>query len=93
MTAQASPGRRQFLQAGGALVVGFTLPLHAYAQRQPGADAALGKTLDVNAVDGFVAVNADGTVTIFSGKVDLGQGLRIAIPASRCCTFCAMRWD
>ena len=80
MTAQASPGRRQFLQAGGALVVGFTLPLHAYAQRPPGADAALGKTVDVNAVDGFVAVNADGTVTIYSGKVDLGQGLRIAIP-------------
>jgi len=80
MTAQASMGRRQFLQAGGALVVGFTLPLPAYAQRQPGADAALGKTLDVNAVDGFVAVNADGTVTIYSGKVDLGQGLRIAIP-------------
>ncbi len=31
-------------------------------------------------VDGFIAVNADGSVTIFSGKVDLGQGLRIAIP-------------
>jgi CO/xanthine dehydrogenase Mo-binding subunit len=78
--AQQSRSRRQFLQAGGALVVGFTLPVHAYAQRQPGTEAALGKTLDVNAVDGFVAVNADGTVTIFSGKVDLGQGLRIAIP-------------
>jgi nicotinate dehydrogenase subunit B len=80
VTAPASAGRRQFLQAGGALVVGFTLPLPAHAQRVPGADLALGKTLDVDAVDGFVAVNADGTVTIYSGKVDLGQGLRIAIP-------------
>jgi CO/xanthine dehydrogenase Mo-binding subunit len=67
--------RREFLQTGGALVVGFTLPAPAWAQR-----AALGKTLDTGAVDGFVAVNADGSVTIFSGKVDLGQGLRIAIP-------------
>ena len=28
----------------------------------------------------FFAVNADGTVTLFCGKVDLGTGLRIAIP-------------
>jgi len=75
-----SPSRREFLQAGGALVVGFSLPAIAFAQRQPGADAAIGKSLDTNAVDGFISINSDGTVTIFSGKVDLGQGLRIAIP-------------
>ena len=75
-----SPSRREFLQAGGALVVGFSLPATAFAQRQPGADAAIGKSLDTNAVDGFISINSDGTVTIFSGKVDLGQGLRIAIP-------------
>ena len=72
--------RRAFLQGAGALVVGFTVPSTAFAQRLPRADAALGKTLDVGDVDGFIAVNADGSVTIFSGKVDLGQGLRIAIP-------------
>jgi len=75
-----SPSRREFLQAGGALVVGFSLPATTFAQRQPGADAAIGKSLDTNAVDGFISINSDGTVTIFSGKVDLGQGLRIAIP-------------
>ena len=36
--------------------------------------------LDPKEVDAFLAVNADGTVTVFCGKVDLGQGLRIAIP-------------
>ncbi len=75
-----SSARREFLQAGGALVVGFTLPTTALAQLQPNSDVALGKTLDLNQVDGFIAVNANGTVSIFSGKVDLGQGLRIAIP-------------
>jgi nicotinate dehydrogenase subunit B len=80
MSAPWSRRRREFLQAGGALVVGFTLPAPAFAQRLPRADAALGKTLDTGEVDGFVAVNADGAVTIYSGKVDLGQGLRIAIP-------------
>ncbi len=75
-----SRSRRAFLQAGGALVVGFTLPGSAFAQRPAGIDAALGKSLATDAVDGFLAVNADGTVTVFSGKVDLGQGLRVAIP-------------
>ena len=71
--------RREFLQASGALVVGFTIPRPAHAQR-PRGDIPLGKTLDTGEVDGFIAVNADGSVMIYSGKVDLGQGLRIAIP-------------
>ncbi len=50
------------------------------AQRLPAAEAALGKTLDLSEVDGFLAIGADSRVTIFCGKVDLGQGLRIAIP-------------
>ena len=72
--------RREFLQTGAALVVSFSLPAVASAQRSAHGDAALGKTLATGEVDGFVAVNADGSVTIYSGKVDLGQGLRIAIP-------------
>ena len=70
--------RREFLQAGGALLVTFATP--ALGQRLADADRALGKTLDTTDVDGFIAINADGTVSVFSGKVDLGQGLRIAIP-------------
>src|SRR5439155_222143 len=40
---------------------------------------SLGKPLDVNNVDGFLAVHPDSSVTVYCGKVDLGQGLRIAI--------------
>jgi CO/xanthine dehydrogenase Mo-binding subunit len=80
MTRPASLPRREFLQASGALVVAFTLPASARAQRLSGAGTAADRTPDANEVDGFVAVNADGSVTIYSGKVDLGQGLRIAIP-------------
>ena len=71
--------RRSLLRAGGALVVGLGLPGSGLAQVVPAAEAALGKTVDVAEVDGFVAVHADGTVTIFSGKVDLGTGHRIAM--------------
>jgi CO/xanthine dehydrogenase Mo-binding subunit len=72
--------RRQFLQAGGALVIGLALPRGARAQRAPAGDKALGKTVDASELDTFIAVRADGTVDVYCGKVDLGQGLRIAIP-------------
>jgi nicotinate dehydrogenase subunit B len=75
-----SLSRRDFLQATGALVVGVSFAGEAAAQRLPAAEAALGKTIDLSEVDGFLAVGADSRVTIFCGKVDLGQGLRIAIP-------------
>jgi nicotinate dehydrogenase subunit B len=77
---RARVSRREFLQAGGALVVGFTLPAPAFAQQPARGGAGPGKTVDGSEVDGFVAVNANGSVTIYSGKVDLGQGLCIAIP-------------
>ncbi len=72
--------RREFMKAGGALVVGFSWAIDGVAQRPPTESASIARTLDTNEVDGFLAVNADGTVTIFCGKVDLGQGLRVAIP-------------
>ena len=71
--------RRAFLGASGALVVAFALPGRALAQMASGAQASLAKSVDGADVDGFLAIGADGTITIFCGKVDLGQGLRIAI--------------
>ncbi len=68
--------RRRVLQ-GGALTVAFALG----SRLESLADGpAVAKTLDANAVDAYLAVNPDGTVTLYSGKVDLGQGLRIALP-------------
>src|SRR3954465_2634263 len=71
--------RRAVIKGGGALTVGFALaglPKFASAQGAAGAK----RVLDTKEVDAFLAVNGDGTVTVFCGKVDLGQGLRIAIP-------------
>jgi len=72
--------RREFLQGSGALVVSLALPRHGSAQRAPDGDQSIGKTVDTSEVDGFLAVHRDGRVTVYCGKVDLGQGLRIAIP-------------
>jgi nicotinate dehydrogenase subunit B len=70
---------RRAVLKGGALTVGFAmagLRTGAHAQGAAGA----GRVLDAKEVDAFLAVNSNGTVTLYSGKVDLGQGLRIALP-------------
>src|SRR5438046_623237 len=81
--------RRDLLKAGGAVVVSFAFDSRsakafalrdgrsamALAERQGGAD----KPLDLSEVDSFLAFHADGTVTVYTSKVDVGTGLRIAI--------------
>ncbi|KIL99932.1 Isoquinoline 1-oxidoreductase beta subunit [Paramagnetospirillum magnetotacticum MS-1] len=62
--------RRALLGSMAALSVAFALP--RAARSAP-------RTNDPAEVDGFIAIGADGRVTIYCGKVDLGQGLRIAI--------------
>ena len=67
--------RRQFLKAGGALVVGFAMSpnLALSAERKfPLRD------VDTADVDSFLAIGEDGRVTLYSGKVDLGTGARVA---------------
>src|SRR2546428_4170954 len=73
--------RRGLLTAGGVLMVGLGLGGLGLAQAQtvPDADRFLGKPLVPDAVDSFLAVHADGSVTVFVGKVDIGTGGRIAL--------------
>jgi nicotinate dehydrogenase subunit B len=71
--------RRAFLASSGMLVVGLRLGGRAGAQTIPGADRFLGKPLAPDAVDAYLAIHADGSVTIFVGKVDIGTGGRIAM--------------
>ncbi len=79
MSALLSSARRSFLthtlQSFGVLTIGFQLPsVHAQIP------LATRSTLDVNEVDGYFSIHADGRITLYCGKVDLGQGIRIAIP-------------
>src|SRR6266446_3138631 len=81
--------RRDFLLTGGAVAVGFSLcsslPKFVLAQAPSTSglpsDVAsnLGKPLDPHEVDSFLAIHADGSVTIYTSKVDVGTGLRIAM--------------
>jgi CO/xanthine dehydrogenase Mo-binding subunit len=74
--------RRDLLKAGGAIVVSFAygavLPRRSAGQT-PSGSTELGKPLDRQEVDSFLAFHADGSVTVYTGKVDIGTGLRIAV--------------
>jgi CO/xanthine dehydrogenase Mo-binding subunit len=70
--------RRDFLKTSGALVVTFPLA-HPLAEAAGKAVAAPAKTVAADAVDGFVAIDAKGRVTVYSGKVDLGTGVSTAL--------------
>lgn len=67
--------RRTLLQAGGALIVSFCLPLSSSTAKP----ASGPKTVSPDRVDGFLAITRDGHITVYSGKVDLGTGVRTAL--------------
>ncbi len=77
--------RRQFLSAaGGTLVVAFSWsPTTATAEAGRGSAAAATlappKAVAKDLVESFVAIDADGGVTVHVGKVDLGTGTRTAL--------------
>lgn len=69
--------RRDVLRTGGALVVAFTFADAALPALAESSSSR--KTVRSDEVDGFLSIDADGRVTVYSGKVDLGTGLRTAL--------------
>ena len=73
--------RRDVLLGASALIISFVLdPREVTGQRlPPSAPDAPRAPLDVAQVDSFLAIHPDGRVTIYTSKVDVGTGMRIAI--------------
>jgi nicotinate dehydrogenase subunit B len=72
--ALAALSRRGFLKTSGALIVGFSMAGSGDAQiggPSPGSPP-------INQVDSWIAIAADGSVTAYSGKEELGQGISTA---------------
>jgi nicotinate dehydrogenase subunit B len=67
--------RRDFLKAGGALVVGFSLHDKLVAQER-GTKAG---PPDARQVDTWLAIHADNTATVYIGFAELGQGASTAL--------------
>ena len=74
MNAPFAPSRRDLLKGTGALMVAFSIHgLPALAQNMPAP-----KIVAPDQVDGFLAIDEKGMVTVYAGKVDLGTGVRTA---------------
>jgi len=70
-----SLNRRHFTAGLGAIVVAFSLD--SASAQEP---ARLPGSLNTNRrLDSWLRINADGTATVFTGKVELGQGILTAL--------------
>ena len=67
--------RREFTAGLGAIVVAFSLD----PKLARGQERLPGSLQDNRRLDGWIRVNADGTATVFTGKVELGQGIVTAL--------------
>jgi len=73
----ASFTRRGFLGRTAALTVGFSLaPLARAFAQEPKLPGSLQKN---RRLDGWLRIEPDGTVTAFTGKVEIGQGIVTAL--------------
>jgi nicotinate dehydrogenase subunit B len=69
--------RRSFCLAGGALVVSFPLFLRAAAA--PQAEPLPGSLSKAPYLDAWIRIDAGGKISVFTGKAELGQGIKTAI--------------
>jgi nicotinate dehydrogenase subunit B len=68
--------RREFLAAGGAIVVYFVCPTVAAQD----ALVPLPGSLKVEPlIDGWIRISDTGGITVFTGKAELGQGIKTAL--------------
>jgi nicotinate dehydrogenase subunit B len=67
--------RREFLKAGGALVVGFNLRDVLLAQTR----GSVAGPPDAKQIDTWLAIHADNTATVYVGFAELGQGTSTAL--------------
>ncbi|MBP2308628.1 molybdopterin-dependent oxidoreductase [Azospirillum melinis] len=84
-----SPLSRRGFLTGGALVVSFALAPRAFAQLAGGGEGGAGPAVvapDLKGslksapwLDAWIRIDADGRATVFTGKVELGQGIRTAL--------------
>jgi len=73
--------RREFLRRSGGLVVAFSLAPYAHGQgaAKAGKPRLPGSLAKDPYLDAWIRVDASGAVTVFTGKAELGQGIKTAI--------------
>ena len=83
MNAPVILDRRRVLAGGGALIVSFSLDGRLRAGSERAGRAAGAKTCPAALtttpyLDSWIRIDADGSITVFTGKAELGQGFKTA---------------
>jgi nicotinate dehydrogenase subunit B len=79
MNAPVILDRRSVLAGGGALIVSFSLRGAVAQEAKPGDGPKLPGSLATSPyLDSWIRVDADGQITAFTGKAELGQGFKTA---------------
>src|SRR6266849_3864777 len=74
--------RREFVKrGGGAMIVGLTLrnsvwDLCAFQENVLSGSLPAARTTDPGQLDAWLAVSANGKITVYTGRVDLGTGVQ-----------------
>ncbi|WP_064697399.1 xanthine dehydrogenase family protein molybdopterin-binding subunit [Rhizobium aegyptiacum] len=69
--------RRSLLKSGGGIALSFCLPWSAFGQGA--SDSLPGSLKATPSLDAWFRIGADGTITLLTGKVELGQGVLTAL--------------
>ena len=71
--------RRAVLAGAGALVVNFSLLPRDLLAQAPGGPKLPGSLEKSPMLDAWIRIDPDGKITIFTGKAELGQGIKTAL--------------
>ncbi|HEY7883685.1 MAG TPA: molybdopterin cofactor-binding domain-containing protein, partial [Cellvibrionaceae bacterium] len=77
--AELALDRRSFLRGTGVLLVSLGVPACTLSKTESPVNTAAEQTLSPQNLDSWLALSADGRVTVFFGKMDMGQGVDTAI--------------
>jgi nicotinate dehydrogenase subunit B len=79
MNASVILDRRRLLAGSGALIVSFSLTsASAQDQSPPAAPKPPGSLATSPYLDSWIRIDADGGITVYTGKAELGQGFKTA---------------
>jgi nicotinate dehydrogenase subunit B len=78
MNASVILDRRRVLAGGGALIVSFSLS-RAFAQGEAPAAKPPGSLATAPYLDSWIRIDGEGSITMFTGKGELGQGVKTAL--------------
>jgi nicotinate dehydrogenase subunit B len=77
MTSLTDTSRRTFLKAGGGLLIGFSLSDSRVVPQLMAAETSANPA--PGRLDAWLRVGTDGSIHVFTGKVDIGMGVQTAL--------------